>query len=57
MNDANCGQCRYFLQLDDTGGECRRFPPTMQADEDGTVSTFPGTSIDWWCGEWIRLVN
>lgn len=57
MNDSSCGQCRYFLQLEDHGGECRRFPPTMQTDEAGTVSTFPGTAIDWHCGEFVRIVN
>lgn len=57
MNDSACAQCRYFVPIDDEGGECRRFPPTLQTDDEGTISTFPGTSASWFCGEFVRLVN
>ena len=56
-NDTHCGQCRFFVQHSEEGGDCRRFPPTLQTDDEGTVSAFPGTSIDWWCGDFERRVN
>lgn len=56
-----CRTCRYWYALTDTAeaGECRRFPPTIQAllptenptDEQIAVRTFfPCTTVECCCG-------
>jgi hypothetical protein len=47
-----CAACRFFKEIDEGGGACRRFPPTvMRADETGVQVQFPITRADMGCGE------
>ena len=51
-----CGTCRHWKRAAESGeeavnGECRRYPPTVFVDEEGTMSLWPYTATDDTCGE------
>lgn len=52
-----CASCAWFhvyeITVDDDGdGECRRFPPVIVNEGDGTFHGWPCTFAAGWCGEW-----
>lgn len=51
-----CGNCRHFREVNDHGGSCRRYPPTLlfvNSDESkGWVNDCPFVKHDFDCGEW-----
>lgn len=55
----NCKGCSFFLSdPKDVLGECRRYPPVVLYIGDNDFdSSFPLSSADEWCGEFIRRVN
>ena len=56
MPDTSCQHCRHYTAAEGGIGECRRYPPTLVADEEGTYSAFPHVAEDAVCGEFSRKV-
>ena len=54
-----CITCAFFVpDKNSSVGECHRYPPTILPDDGGGVSfSFPLTSADEWCGEFVRYVS
>ena len=53
----SCESCRFWKQdqigIINGGGKCRKNSPQICTDEYGTsVTDFPTTDINEWCGEW-----
>lgn len=51
-----CHECAFWKQLDDLGGQCRRYAPqpkTSESSDDEPYSQvwWPQTTFDDWCGE------
>ena len=56
----SCAQCKYWMDMLDDGGTCRRHPPTVVIEKQvnigekvytETTQAYPGTADDGWCGE------
>lgn len=57
-DDDTCGACRFFIREVEDGGECRRSPPAVAADEeDCLISVFPVVPACWWWGEFQRRTS
>lgn len=66
MSEQSCKNCRFFQELTENAGNCRRFPPVLppteeaeklasdDVDESGCVfiGIFPAVYDCGWCGEW-----
>lgn len=63
-----CKDCRFFLEENEYGGYCRRFPPQVYGSGGGglydggaieiTAATGrPWVGFDEWCGEWASDVE
>ena len=49
---ASCKFCQYYAKTDDASGECHKSPPQVFfTGGDGTLSAWPKTSSDKFCGE------
>lgn len=54
---ANKEQCRYckYVDVDETGAYCRRFPPLMSINQQNKFAySFPLVQPNAWCGEFER---
>lgn len=59
MEEAACGECRFWERLGGELGECHRRAPAPlleQPDPQGETLAvlWPTTYSDQWCGEWER---
>jgi hypothetical protein len=61
-----CRSCRWFVEHqrpraadDPVSGDCRRYPPRPQFDEDdgGVYVLFPVVADDLWCGEFAQALH
>ena len=43
-----CKHCKWFVEVDENKGECRRYPPVSKPK---FCSLFPIVRKDYWCGE------
>ena len=61
MANENCQSCKFWKYYGDdrtakVRGQCNRYPPTVTSDSDGsTMSEFPESTWDDWCGEYVEL--
>jgi hypothetical protein len=48
--EPQCGNCKFFRERfnNETGGECRRYPPAFRNQD----IQFVGVDEGMWCGEW-----
>ena len=46
-----CKDCKFFLACEDAQGLCRRFPPQVAINQDGSFAVFPPMTNQGWCGE------
>lgn len=62
----SCTDCRYFWPHmrprgsgDPLTGDCRRYPPRPQLDEDdgGVYVLYPIVSEELWCGEFTQSLH
>lgn len=54
----SCASCKYHQPNEtDEYGFCRRYPPTVQCDEEGTDILWPITALPEWCGEYRRRLH
>lgn len=57
----SCQRCKWAAAMPAGGWQCRRYPPTAAVVANsrggfGTVSDFPPTGADSWCGEFaVRI--
>lgn len=53
----SCATCPCFIQQDERGGVCRRYPPTVHivpgklVGQFGPVNMMPAVALDHWCYE------
>ena len=53
--EMTCANCDFFFEKGrGSGGECRRFPPTMTAGPMQPAAS-PRVDRQFWCGEWQRM--
>ncbi len=54
-----CATCMYWRHLEfATLGQCGRHPPlVLRLSEDRSVTLFPETPDECWCGEWTEGRN
>ena len=46
-----CEMCQYSGHFDDNQVTCRRFPPTLQLNDNKLIPFIPTVYKSWWCGE------
>ena len=47
LPDEKCGQCRFYIEKQETVGECRRHAPRPNA----LKINWCKVGVDYWCGE------
>lgn len=55
MSKESCARCRYWDQINEERGQCRRLSPRWHPDAvhgGGVMGDWPQTLIGDWCGEW-----
>lgn len=50
-NNEYCENCRFWLEYDEDGGFCRRFPPECVVVDDDLHALQPKVMHRDWCGE------
>ena len=59
-----CTDCRYFIPIEETRGECHRYPPVIRSGTDNHPTPDNGDGIypmthshNIGCGEWLKETN
>lgn len=54
--DDQCGNCRYWKQIESIHGYCRRYPPMIGQESPALYvnAQFPIMQANDWCGEWRK---